>query len=294
MGSENSISNLYQFDDQGRPIIPEQEELIKLPDDGGELWNRLVFESSPYLLQHAANPVNWYPWGDEAFKLAKELNKPVFLSIGYTTCHWCHVMEHESFENDEVASLMNDAFICIKVDREERPDIDNVYMEITQMMNNRGGWPMTVIMTPDKKPFFSGTYFPKHSRGRRIGMMELIPRVKDAWNNSRDSLKTDADRLTNRLQRNQVNRTSVGEISPDVMERAYQAFQNRYDEKLGARPLRRAVEKYLEDNLAESLLAGTIKKSKPIEVLVSEDGESLCFEQNKPESKVSSTDKSGS
>ena len=130
MSSENatSIQDEYQYDSQGRPIIPPQEELINISKDGGEFWNRLVFESSPYLLQHAANPVDWYPWGEEAFQRAKELDKPIFLSIGYTTCHWCHVMEHESFENDEVAGLMNDAFVCIKVDREERPDIDNVYM----------------------------------------------------------------------------------------------------------------------------------------------------------------------
>ena len=233
MGREGAKSNDYQYDDQGRPIPPPQEELDILPSDGGEHWNRLVFEGSPYLLQHAANPVDWYPWGDEAFRRAKELDKPVFLSIGYTTCHWCHVMEHESFENDEVADLMNDAFVSIKVDREERPDIDNVYMEVTQIMNDRGGWPMTVIMTPDKKPFFSGTYFPKHSRGRRIGMMELIPRIKDAWHNSRDSLQTDADNLTNRLQRNQINRTSGGEISFDAMNRAYRSFSNRYDERRG-------------------------------------------------------------
>lgn len=235
MSSENTTTQLsqYQLDDQGRPITPPQEELIKLPTDGGELWNRLVFESSPYLLQHAANPVDWYPWSEEAFQRAKELDKPVFLSIGYTTCHWCHVMEHESFENDEVADLMNDAFVSVKVDREERPDIDNVYMEVTQMMNNRGGWPMTVIMTPEKKPFFSGTYFPKTSRGRRIGMMELIPRIQDAWSNSRDSLITDASNITRRLQRNQTNRTSGGEISTNVVSQAYNAFSNRYDDKQG-------------------------------------------------------------
>ena len=231
--AETLLSNSYEYDDHGRPIPPKIEEIEMLPSDGGKLWNRLVFEGSPYLLQHAANPVDWYPWGEEAFQKAKELNKPIFLSIGYTTCHWCHVMEHESFENDEVADLMNDAFVCIKVDREERPDIDNVYMEVTQMMNNRGGWPMTVIMTPEKKPFFSGTYFPKHSRGRRIGMMELIPQVKDAWENSRDSLKTDANNLTARLQRNQINRTSEGEINYDVLDKAFGSFQNRYDEKQG-------------------------------------------------------------
>ena len=233
IGGEGSKSNDYNYDDQGRPITPSQEELNTLPSNGGDLWNRLVFEGSPYLLQHAANPVDWYPWGEEAFQKAKELDKPVFLSIGYTTCHWCHVMEHESFENEEVAVLMNETFVCIKVDREERPDIDNVYMEITQMMNNRGGWPMTVIMTPDKQPFFSGTYFPKYSRGRRIGMMELIPQVKDAWQNSRDSLKTDAANLTARLQRNQINRTSEGEISSNVLDKAFRSFQSRYDEKLG-------------------------------------------------------------
>ena len=218
MSSENITlnHNQYNLDEQGRPIPPSGTELQLIPKDGGELWNRLVFEGSPYLLQHAANPVDWYPWGEEAFQRAKELDKPIFLSIGYTTCHWCHVMEHESFENDEVAGIMNDAFVCIKVDREERPDIDNVYMEVTQMMNNRGGWPMTVIMTPDKQPFFTGTYFPKTSRGRRIGMMELIPKVKGMWQSNRDSLITDAANLTKRLQRNQINRTSSGEISTNV------------------------------------------------------------------------------
>ena len=131
ISSEVQQSSNYHYDKQGRPIIPNKEELKKLPRDGGMFWNRLVFEGSPYLLQHAANPVNWYPWGEEAFNIAKSLDKPIFLSIGYTTCHWCHVMEHESFENEEVAKLMNDAFVCIKVDREERPDIDNVYMEVT-------------------------------------------------------------------------------------------------------------------------------------------------------------------
>ena len=235
MGSENiALHNAnYNLDLQGRPIPPSMEELNKLPDDGGELWNRLVFEGSPYLLQHAANPVNWYPWGVEAFDKAKELDKPIYLSIGYTTCHWCHVMEHESFENTEVAALMNDAFVCVKVDREERPDIDNVYMEVSQMMNNRGGWPMTVIMTPDKQPVFTGTYFPKTSRGRRIGMMELIPKVKEMWQSNRDSLITDALNLTKRLQRNQTNRTSAGEISQNVANQAFNAFSNRYDAKQG-------------------------------------------------------------
>ena len=125
--------------------------------------NRLINELSPYLLQHAYNPVDWYPWSDEAFETANKLNKPIFLSIGYSTCHWCHVMERESFEDDNVASLMNNAFICIKVDREERPDIDNIYMSACRLINGNGGWPLSIFMTPNKKPFFAGTYFPKHS-----------------------------------------------------------------------------------------------------------------------------------
>ena len=132
--------------------------------------NRLGGEKSPYLLQHKDNPVNWYPWGEEAFKAAKKEDKPIFLSIGYSTCHWCHVMEHESFEDSTVAELMNNNFINVKVDREERPDIDNIYMTVCQMMTGSGGWPLTIVMTPDKRPFFAGTYFPKESRFQRIGL----------------------------------------------------------------------------------------------------------------------------
>ena len=135
--------------------------------------NRLMQEKSPYLLQHAENPVDWYPWGDEAFEKARSENKPVFLSIGYSTCHWCHVMAHESFEDVEVARLLNDAFISIKVDREERPDLDNIYMRVCQMLTGSGGWPLTILMTPDKKPFFAGTYIPRENSYGRMGMLEL-------------------------------------------------------------------------------------------------------------------------
>ncbi|MFA6371601.1 MAG: thioredoxin domain-containing protein, partial [Methanothrix sp.] len=126
--------------------------------------NRLLSEKSPYLLQHAFNPVHWYPWSEEAFAAAAREDKPIFLSVGYSTCHWCHVMAHESFEDPAVASLMNQAFICIKVDREERPDIDQMYMSAAQAMTGRGGWPLTIIMTPEKKPFFAATYIPKTGR----------------------------------------------------------------------------------------------------------------------------------
>ncbi|MBS1126879.1 MAG: hypothetical protein H6Q93_868, partial [Nitrospirae bacterium] len=151
------------------------------PENRKDSPNRLISEKSPYLLQHAYNPVNWYPWSREAFEDAQKQNKPIFLSVGYSTCHWCHVMEKESFEDKEVAALMNEAFIPIKVDREERPDIDTVYMKVCQLMTGSGGWPLTVIMTPDKKPFFAGTYLPKESHFGRIGMMDFVPRIKKMW-----------------------------------------------------------------------------------------------------------------
>jgi uncharacterized protein YyaL (SSP411 family) len=144
--------------------------------------NHLAGEKSPYLLQHADNPVDWYPWGDAAFEKAARENKPVFLSIGYSTCHWCHVMAHESFENTAVGRLMNEVFISIKVDREERPEIDMLYMAVCQMMTGSGGWPLSIIMTPDRKPFFAGTYIPRENQVRAAGACgKLIPRVREAW-----------------------------------------------------------------------------------------------------------------
>lgn len=162
--------------------------------------NRLANETSPYLLQHKDNPVDWFPWCAEAFELAREKDKPVFLSIGYSTCHWCHVMEHESFEDEEVARLMNDAFVAIKVDREERPDIDHTYMSVCQLIGEHCGWPLNVVLTPDKRPFMVGTYFPKESRGGRIGMLDLVPRIADAWANDRTKIDTSAESITDALK----------------------------------------------------------------------------------------------
>ncbi len=150
--------------------------------------NRLAKESSPYLQKHAANPVDWYPWGPEAFEKARKEDKPIFLSIGYSTCHWCNVMEEESFNDPEVAALMNEAFVSIKVDREERPDIDSVYMSASMLITGSGGWPLTILMTPEKKPFFAGTYIPKTARFGRTGMMEFIPSIKDVWENRREDV----------------------------------------------------------------------------------------------------------
>lgn len=170
--------------------------------------NHLINESSPYLLQHATNPIDWYPWGEEAFEKAKKENKPIFLSIGYATCHWCHVMERESFSDDEVAALLNRDFVSIKVDREERPDIDQVYMTVTQTLTGRGGWPNTVFLTPDRKPFFAGTYFPKESRQGRTGLMELLPKVAELWQTERENVVKSADQITHLI-------VSKSETDPD-------------------------------------------------------------------------------
>ena len=194
--------------------------------------NRLIFEKSPYLLQHANNPVDWYTWGTEAFEKALEEDKPVFLSIGYSTCHWCHVMEHESFEDPEVAKLMNEVFICIKVDREERPDIDSVYMTVCQMMTGGGGWPLTIIMTPDKEPFFATTYIPKETRFGRIGMVELIPRIKAIWETRRDEVFKASESILQALKQ-VATETSGKDLEQTVLDKAYLELVQRFDKTFG-------------------------------------------------------------
>jgi uncharacterized protein YyaL (SSP411 family) len=167
--------------------------------------NHLIFEKSPYLLQHAHNPVDWYPWCDKAFSKALAKNKPIFLSIGYSTCHWCHVMEKESFEDIEVAKLLNETFVSIKVDREERPDIDKIYMDFCQMLTGSGGWPLTIIMTPEKKPFFAATYIPKQNKYGKIGMLELIPQVKELWLDKRDDVLQSSENITKHFLKQNVS-----------------------------------------------------------------------------------------
>ena len=161
--------------------------------------NRLAQETSPYLLQHANNPVDWYPWGEEALAKSQSEQKPIFLSIGYSACHWCHVMEHESFESDSIAAQLNQDFVCIKVDREERPDLDNIYMTAVQLLTGRGGWPMSVFLTPDLQPFFGGTYWPPTERNGMPGFDRVLQAVMDAWNNRRDQAVTQAGKLTERI-----------------------------------------------------------------------------------------------
>lgn len=192
--------------------------------------NRLANEKSPYLLQHKDNPVDWYPWGEEAFRKAKEEDKPVFLSVGYSTCHWCHVMAHESFEDNEVAELLNANFVCIKVDREERPDIDAVYMRACQAMTGSGGWPMTVFMTPEQKPFFAGTYFPKNSRFGQFGLVELLQRVTELWRSNRDSLIKSGEQITAAIG---AQSTSGKEPGDTILQRAYNSLRRSFDPKWG-------------------------------------------------------------
>ena len=194
--------------------------------------NRLIHEKSPYLLQHAYNPVEWYPWADDTFKIAERENRPIFLSIGYSTCHWCHVMEQESFEDPEVAALMNETFVAIKVDREERPDLDHVYMTVCQMMTGSGGWPLTIVMTPDKKPFFAATYIPKQSRFGRSGMMELIPRIQSIWATRREEVLDSAENILKAIRGTEP--TNLGDdLDRSVLERAYRDFAARFDEDFG-------------------------------------------------------------
>jgi uncharacterized protein YyaL (SSP411 family) len=210
----------------------ESESVMGEQDIHGETAesNRLLNEKSPYLLQHAHNPVDWYPWGDAAFDKAREEDKPVFLSIGYSTCHWCHVMERESFEDEEVAGLMNEVFVSIKVDREERPDIDTTYMTVAQLMTGRGGWPLTIIMTPEKKPFFAATYIPKSSRQGMPGMLDLIPRVQDLWLNRREEIEDSAESIVRILQETGEQSFPGEPLSSDHLDTAFHDLADSYDQ----------------------------------------------------------------
>jgi len=190
--------------------------------------NRLINESSPYLLQHAHNPVDWYPWGAEAFERAKRQDKPIFLSIGYSTCHWCHVMERESFENEQIARIMNDNFVCIKVDREQRPDVDEIYMNAVVMTTGSGGWPLSVFLTPEGKPFFGGTYFPPEDIYGRPGFGRVLLSVADAWENRRQELLDSAGKLSGFLKTSGAP-TEKKNSSPETLKKAFEQFREMFD-----------------------------------------------------------------
>lgn len=192
--------------------------------------NRLSNEKSPYLLQHKNNPVNWYPWCKDAFEKAKSEDKPIFLSIGYSTCHWCHVMAHESFEDVEIAKLLDD-YVCIKVDREERPDIDSVYMSVCQVLTGSGGWPLTVFMTPEQKPFFAGTYFPKKSRYGQQGLEDLLRQISHLWRAEREKLLDSSEKITSALNQNQTARPD--EPDKSLLYQGYHMLSQSFDSRFG-------------------------------------------------------------
>src|SRR5260370_15490375 len=210
-------------------VAPWQDGAVTEPDPGGGPTNRLINETSPYLIQHAHNPVDWYPWGEEALGKARSENKPILLSIGYSACHWCHVMEHESFENEDIAQLMNENFVNIKVDREERPDLDQIYMSAVQMMTGQGGWPMTMFLTPEGVPFYGGTYFPPADRYNMPGFPRILASVAEAFRSQPDQVASTATAMLGELRRVGLAEESRDMLTPEVLDSAYRRIAANYD-----------------------------------------------------------------
>jgi uncharacterized protein YyaL (SSP411 family) len=233
-GTEGLIMNLVdQYSEKrltrGPSYTPRTKHLN--PDGWATYTNRLFLESSPYLLQHAHNPVDWHPWGDEAFQAAASLNRPVLLSVGYSTCHWCHVMEEESFEDVEIARYINENYIAIKVDREERPDVDAIYMAAVQALTGRGGWPMTVWLTPDRKPFYGGTYYPARDgdRGAGVGFLTLLKKIKESYQDRKDLINQTSQQLTDVVKQMLVSDPGAQIPGEAIMQQSFQSYQNRFD-----------------------------------------------------------------
>src|SRR3990167_2611315 len=215
---------------ENSPHTKTSQTDIKAPHKGKP--NHLINEKSPYLVQHAYNPVDWYPWGEEAFQKAAREGKPIFLSIGYSTCHWCHVMEYESFEGEEVAKILNDNFVSIKVDREERPDIDNIYMTVCQAMTGSGGWPLNLFLTPERKPFYAGTYFPKTERYGNPGFIAILKQISNLWKTNKESVLTSSEQVVKILQT--VSEPSTTEtLTSETLKHAYEQLTGNYDSIYG-------------------------------------------------------------
>ncbi|MBW1892639.1 MAG: thioredoxin domain-containing protein [Deltaproteobacteria bacterium] len=228
---ENKIKEMKEK--RGNAYKPRTKHL--LTDGRARYTNRLFLESSPYLLQHAHNPVNWYSWSDEAFETAQRLKRPVFVSIGYSTCHWCHVMEEESFEDEEIAEYLNKNFISIKVDREERPDVDAIYMSAVQVLIGQGGWPLNVWMTPDRKPFYGGTYFPARDgdRGAGTGFFTLLKKIAESYNTQPDAVEQSSMNLTAAVQKMMTPVSGSDLPDADILHRAASYYKSRFDSKYG-------------------------------------------------------------
>ncbi len=215
--------------------LPSQEEIEKLPPDGGRDFNRLVFEKSPYLLQHAGNPVNWYPWGAEAFEKARKEDRPIFLSAGYSACHWCHVMARESFENGETAAILNEYFLPVKVDREERPEVDDFYMKATQLLTGGGGWPNSVFLTPDGKPWFAGTYFPPEDRWGRPGFPTVLRDLAEVWRTRRKEVEEEAGKIWAAMEKISTAQSAPADSPPGekLVEKALAGLEETFDRERG-------------------------------------------------------------
>src|SRR5436853_6976049 len=224
------------------------------------MTNRLAQETSPYLLQHAENPVDWLPWGEEAFARARAEDRPVMLSVGYSSCHWCHVMAHESFEDESTAALLNERFVSVKVDREERPDVDAVYMEAVQAITGRGGWPMTVFLTPDKRPFYGGTYFPKEPRQGMPGFGQLLQAVAEAWNDRRHEVDDQAGRLTQALGQVAELKPSDQTVDRGVLDTAVASLRNQFDSQWGGFG---QAPKFPQESSLELLLRAAAQGNRP-------------------------------
>lgn len=207
-------------------------KFISLGKSKARLRYRLIQEKSPYLLQHAYNSVDWYPWGKEAFLKAKKEDKPIFLSIGYSTCHWCHVMERESFEDEDIAKILNHDFVSIKVDREERPDVDAIYMKVCQGLTGHGGWPLTIIMTPEQEAFYAATYLPKESRGGMPGLTQVLDQIARVWREDRDKILHTSQQITDWLQPEGSGAENEN-IDGDVINQGYYDFSGLFDEQFG-------------------------------------------------------------
>ncbi|MCL5283137.1 MAG: thioredoxin domain-containing protein [Armatimonadetes bacterium] len=229
--------------------------------------NRLINETSPYLQQHAYNPVDWYPWGEEALQRAKHNNKPILLSIGYSACHWCHVMERESFEDENTAQLMNEHFVCIKVDREERPDLDAVYMAAVQMMTGRGGWPMTVFLTPERIPFYGGTYFPPEDRYGMPGFRRVLVAVSEAYQQRRDEVEQQGKAIAGEINQHTANRLIPGLVTHEMLDEAFQELSTKLDAREGGFG---GAPKFPQPMILEFLLRYTHRTGRPVPMEMAE------------------------
>src|SRR6266851_10087333 len=216
--SVRQFSDLLPYHNSDAPSIWGRRRAVSQQQGSA---NHLIHETSPYLKQHAHNPVDWYPWGPEALEKARKLDRPIFLSVGYSACHWCHVMEHESFEDTEVAKILNEHFVSIKVDREERPDLDQIYMTAVQMMTGQGGWPMSMFLTPDLQPFYGGTYFPPDERYGRPSFKRLLLALVDAYRAQPDEVTRTATSLLEELRRMSIGKESNELLSETLLESAY-------------------------------------------------------------------------